>query len=140
MPPNQQLAEANPFSRPTVIVTGAGGSMGRPLALAFANAGANVVVNDVGSSVSGEGSSGTVVEDVVKEILGLGLSAVGDTNSVTEGEKIIESAIRAFGRLDVLINNAGIIQYGSMEEQTPAVFRKIFEVNTLGPISLIHAA
>lgn len=114
--------------------------MGRPLALAFAKAGANVVVNDVGSSVSGEGSSGTVVEDVVKEILGLGLSAVGDTNSVTDGEKIIESAIRAFGRVDVLINNAGIIQYGSMEEQTPAVFRKIFEVNTLGPISLIHAA
>lgn len=139
MPPNQQLAEANPFSRRTVIVTGAGGSMGRPLALAFAKAGANVVVNDVGSSVSGEGSSGTVVEDVVKEILGLGLSAVGDTNSVTDGEKIIESAIRAFGRVDVLINNAGIIQYGSMEEQTPAVFRKIFEVSTLGPISLIHA-
>jgi hypothetical protein len=97
------------FANRTVIVTGGAGALGRAISVAFAKAGANVVVNDLGGSLSGEGSSESASAEVVQYIHQMGLSAVADSNSVTEGEKIINTAIEKFGRVDVLINTAAIV-------------------------------
>jgi NAD(P)-dependent dehydrogenase (short-subunit alcohol dehydrogenase family) len=128
------------FAGRTVIVTGAGVSIGKPLSFDFAAAGANVVVNELGCDINGGGSDTSVAESIAAEIRSAGFSAVADTNSVTSPEKIIETALSHFGRVDVVVNNAGIIHHGPFEDQTPDVMRKIFETNALGAISLLHHA
>jgi len=135
------VAQPNSFLNRTVIVTGGAGSIGKPLCLAFARAGANVVVNDYGCSPSGEGFSDSPVEKVVQEITSEGFSAVADRHNVaTDADKIVQTAIEHFGRIDIIINNAGIIAYGPIEHQDPATVRKVFEVNALGPIAICHYA
>lgn len=89
------------FDNRVVVVTGAGAGLGREYALLFASRGAKVVVNDLGGNFKGEGKS-NAADVVVKEIRDAGGVAVADYNSVTEGEKIIETAINNFGRIDVL--------------------------------------
>jgi NAD(P)-dependent dehydrogenase (short-subunit alcohol dehydrogenase family) len=128
------------FANRTVIVTGGAGALGRAISVAFAKAGANVVVNDLGGSLSGEGSSESASAEVVQYIHQMGLSAVADSNSVTEGEKIINTAIEKFGRVDVLINTAAIAHFAPIEDLTPDIFRRVLEVNAIGPMSLIHHA
>lgn len=97
------------FDNRVVVVTGAGAGLGREYALLFASRGAKVVVNDLGGNFHGEGQSKNA-DVVVDEIKKLGGIAVADYNSVTEGEKIIDTALQNFGRIDVLINNAGILR------------------------------
>lgn len=96
------------FDGKVVVVTGAGGGLGREYAVLFAERGASVVVNDLGGSRSGEGKSSSAADKVVEEIKAKGGRAVADYNSVEEGDKIIKTAIDNFGRVDILINNAGI--------------------------------
>lgn len=100
------------FDGKVVIVTGAGGGLGRCYALAFAQRGAKVVVNDLGSSFRGEtGESGERPADkVVNEIKSAGGVAVANYDSVEFGEKIVKTAVDAFGTVDVVINNAGILR------------------------------
>jgi NAD(P)-dependent dehydrogenase (short-subunit alcohol dehydrogenase family) len=132
------IAPTEAFKGRTVIITGAGGSIGRPLSFAFARAGASVVVNELGGSANGQGSNPSIAEDIASEINALGFSAVADTHSVTDPDAIVNTAISHFGRVDIVINNAGIIEYGPLEQQTADSIRKVFEVNTLGAINLIR--
>ena len=93
-----------------VIVTGAGGGLGRAHALLFAARGAKVVVNDLGVSTHGEGASASAADRVVQEIRAAGGSAVANHDSVTQGARIVEQALDSYGRVDVVVNNAGIIR------------------------------
>jgi NAD(P)-dependent dehydrogenase (short-subunit alcohol dehydrogenase family) len=96
-----------------VIITGAGGGLGRQHALLMASRGALIVINDLGGAVDGSGSDKGAAERVVDEIKALGGEAVADTNSVATpegGTAIVQTALDAFGKVDVLINNAGILR------------------------------
>ncbi|KAI9734092.1 MAG: hypothetical protein M1818_007030 [Claussenomyces sp. TS43310] len=136
----EPFAQPATFTNRTVIVTGAAGSIGRPLCVAFARAGANVLVNDLGGHAEGGGSSTEAADRVVAEIRSFGGKAVADYHSVTEGEKMVAKAIDAFGRLDIIVNNAGIVRHGSVSAQSLQDFRDVLEVNTLGAVSLTLAA
>lgn len=95
------------------VVTGAGGGIGRGIALLFAKHGAKVVVNDLGGSGSGEGRDTTPADKVVAEIVAAGGTAVSNYDSVASfaaGEKIIGTALEKFGRIDIVVNNAGILR------------------------------
>lgn len=96
-----------------VVVTGAGGGIGRDMALAMAREGARVVVNDIGASVAGEGSDAGPAQAVVNEIRAAGGEAVANTDSVSQAQsaqQIITSAMDNFGRIDCVVNNAGILR------------------------------
>ena len=96
-----------------VVVTGAGGGIGRDFALAMAAHGAKVVVNDLGASVTGEGKNPGPAQKVVDEIKAKGGSAVANMDSVADWEsahRIVRTAMDAFGRIDVVVNNAGILR------------------------------
>ncbi len=96
-----------------VIVTGAGGGLGRAHALAFAAEGARVVVNDIGTSREGEGTSSGPAQAVVDEIVAAGGEAVANTDDVADwdgAESLVRTSIEAFGGLDVLVNNAGFLR------------------------------
>jgi NAD(P)-dependent dehydrogenase (short-subunit alcohol dehydrogenase family) len=96
-----------------VIVTGAGGGLGRAHALAFAAEGARVVVNDIGTSREGEGSSAGPAQSVVEEIKAAGGEAVANTDDVADwdgAQALVQTALDAFGGLDVLVNNAGFLR------------------------------
>ena len=111
-----------------VIVTGAGGGLGREHALAFAAEGAKVVVNDLGVSNHGEGGSKGPAEAVVDEIKAMGGEAIANTDSVSDfaaGKRMVEQALDTFGRLDVVVNNAGFLRdrmfVSTSEEEWDAV-------------------
>jgi NAD(P)-dependent dehydrogenase (short-subunit alcohol dehydrogenase family) len=113
-----------------VIVTGAGGGLGRAHALAFAAEGARVVVNDIGTSREGEGSSAGPAQSVVDEIVSMGGEAVANTDDVADwdgAESLVRTAVDAFGGLDVLVNNAGFLRdrmlVGMSVEEWDAVVR-----------------
>ena len=113
-----------------VIITGAGGGLGRAHALAFAAAGARVVVNDIGTSREGEGASTAPAQQVVDEIREAGGEAVANTDDVADWDgaaALIRTAVDAYGRLDVLVNNAGFLRdrmlAGMSVEEWDAVIR-----------------
>ncbi|KAM0708568.1 hypothetical protein Q7P35_005220 [Cladosporium inversicolor] len=124
----------------TVVVTGAGGGLGRAYALFFASRGANVVVNDLGGSFKGEGGSSKAADEVVKEITSAGGKAVANYDSVENGDKIIETAIQAFGRIDVLINNAGILRDISFKNMKDQDWDLVMKVHVEGAYKCARAA
>ncbi len=96
-----------------VVVTGAGGGIGRDIALAMAAQGAKVVVNDIGASLAGEGGSAGPAQSVVDEIRAAGGEAVANTDSVADAAsaaRIVAAAVETFGRVDCIVNNAGILR------------------------------
>src|SRR5262245_11001922 len=113
-----------------VIVTGAGRGLGRAYALAFAQQGAKVVANDLGTSLAGEGRATAVAQTVVDEIRAAGGEAVANGDVVTDWDgaaRLVRTAIDAFGGLDVLVNNAGFVRdrmfVSSSLEEWDAVIR-----------------
>ncbi len=134
------------FDGRTAIITGAGGnpSLGRAHTLLLAERGANVVVNDIGRLPAGLGYEGEAsAEAVAAEIRGAGGKAVADTNTVATQEganAIIETALEAFGSVDIVVNNAGICPVVSFEDMTPGDFRQTIEINLMGTVHTCRAA
>ncbi|KAI1505391.1 hypothetical protein F5X99DRAFT_369232 [Biscogniauxia marginata] len=123
-----------------VVITGAGGGLGKAYATFFGSRGAKVVVNDLGGSFKGEGNSTKAADVVVNEIKAAGGQAVANYDSVENGEKIIETAIKAFGRIDVLINNAGILRDISFKNMTDQDWDLLMKVHVKGAYKCARAA
>ena len=128
------------FDGRVAIVTGAGQGLGRCHALLLASRGAKVVVNDLGGSTSGEGKSSESADRVVEEIKQAGGEAVANYDSVEDGEAIVKTAMDAFGRVDIVINNAGILRDKSFKNMTDADWDIIFRVHNYGAYKVTKAA
>lgn len=130
------------FDDDVVIVTGAGRGLGREYALAFAQRGAAVVVNDLGKEMDGDGASVPVAQQVVDKILAAGGRAIADRNSVSsrEGaEAIVKTALDAFGKVTVLVNNAGIIRFAPLPEVDEQHWRLMQQVTLDGTFYMCSA-
>ncbi|CAK9891230.1 MULTISPECIES: SDR family oxidoreductase [Pseudomonas] len=123
-----------------VIVTGAGGGLGRAHALLFARHGARVVVNDLGGSTHGEGASASAADRVVAQIRKAGGTAVANHDSVTDGQRIVEQALDSFGRVDVLINNAGILRDKTFHKMEDSDWEQVYQVHLQGAYKVTRAA
>ena len=134
------MSDAIRFENQVVIVTGAGGGLGRAHALLFAKHGAKVVVNDLGGSTHGEGANASAADQVVAEIKALGGEAVANHDSVTDGGKIVQCALDSFGRVDVVVNNAGILRDKSFVKMEDADWDLVYKVHVEGAYKVTHAA
>ncbi len=126
-----------------VVVTGAGGGIGRDFALAMAAAGAKVLVNDLGTSVRGEGADASAAQKVASEIRAAGGTAVASTDSVADWEsasRIVKSAVDAFGRIDVVVNNAGILRDRFFFNMSVDEWRAVIDVHLNGSFYVSRAA
>ena len=126
-----------------VVITGAGGGIGRDFALAFAREGAKVVVNDIGASVSGEGNDAGPAQAVVDEIKALGGTAVANTDSVADvaaAGKIVQTALDTFGRVDVVVNNAGILRDRFFHKMSVDEWDAVIKVHLYGAYYVSRAA
>ncbi|EFG78986.1 oxidoreductase, short chain dehydrogenase/reductase family protein [Mycobacterium parascrofulaceum ATCC BAA-614] len=131
------------FDDQVAVITGAGGGLGRQYALLLAARGARVVVNDTGGSVTGTGSDAQAANAVSEEIRGQGGEAVADMHSVASpqgGEAIIDTALRTWGRVDILINNAGIVGDAPFEDMTPERFEPLLDVHLRGAFHVMRPA
>lgn len=123
------------FDGRVAIVTGAGGGLGREHALLLAARGAQVVVNDLGGGVDGDGASEGPAAAVVAEIEKAGGVAIANTDSVATpegGRAIVEAAIDTFGRVDIVVNNAGILRDKAFHNVTPADLDAVLDVHLRG--------
>jgi len=126
-----------------VVVTGAGGGIGRDFALAMAAEGAKVVVNDLGTSVNGEGASSAVAEQVVSEIRAAGGEAVASVDSVAEwssAQRIVQAALDHFGRIDAVVNNAGILRDRFFFNMSVDEWKAVIDVHLNGSFYVSRAA
>jgi NAD(P)-dependent dehydrogenase (short-subunit alcohol dehydrogenase family) len=125
------------------VVTGAGGGIGRGIALAMAREGAKVVVNDLGASMTGEGASAGPAQQVVDEIRAAGGEAVANTDSVAEAaaaQRIVMTALDTFGRLDTVVNNAGILRDRFFHKMSVEEFDAVIKVHLYGSYFVSRAA
>jgi NAD(P)-dependent dehydrogenase (short-subunit alcohol dehydrogenase family) len=123
------------FDGRVAIVTGAGGGLGRTYALDLARRGAQVVVNDLGGSVDGKGGDDSAAQKVVDEIKAAGGEAVPNYDSVSTpegGERIVQTAVDAFGKVDVVINNAGILRDKSFLKLEWEDLQAVIDVHLMG--------
>jgi NAD(P)-dependent dehydrogenase (short-subunit alcohol dehydrogenase family) len=126
-----------------VVVTGAGGGIGRDIALQCAAQGAKVVVNDIGASVSGEGGDTGPAQRVVAEITAAGGQATANTDSVSEAAaagRIVQNALDVYGRIDVVINNAGILRDRFFHKMSLDEFDSVIKVHLYGAFYVSRAA
>lgn len=128
------------FDGRVAIVTGAGGGLGRSHALMLAARGAKVVVNDLGGSAHGDGKSSSAADKVVEEIRAMGGEAVANYDSVENGTAIVQTALDAFGTVDIVINNAGILRDVSFQKMTQGDWDIVQRVHLNGSMSVSHAA
>ena len=125
------------------IITGSGGGLGREHALELARRGARVVINDLGGSVSGEGHEEGPAHKTAQEINDLGGEAVADTNSVATpegGQAIVQTAVDAFGTVDIVINNAGILRDKTFHNMTPELLNPVIDVHLRGAFFVTQPA
>lgn len=130
------------FTDRVAIITGAGGGLGRAYALALAERGAKVVVNDLGGDVHGEGGTASAAQLVVDEITAAGGQAMVDGSDITDEaavKKMVTGVIDTWGRIDILINNAGILRDKSFAKMEIADFRKVVEVHLMGSVHCTKA-
>lgn len=126
-----------------VVVTGAGGGIGRDIALAMAAAGAKVVVNDIGTSTTGEGTDTGPAQKVVDEIKAAGGQAVANTDSVSEASSasaIVQCAVDTFGRIDGIVNNAGILRDRFFHKMSLDEWDAVLKVHLYGSYYMSRAA
>lgn len=128
------------FDGKVAIVTGAGAGLGRAYAHLLASRGAKVVVNDLGASVKGEGGNNKAADIVVEEIKKAGGIAVANYDSVEFGDKIVKTAVDAFGTVDIIINNAGILRDVSFMKMSNEDWDLIMKVHVKGAFSVARAA
>ena len=131
------------FDGRVAVITGAGRGLGREYAMLLGSKGAKVVVNDPGVSVKGEGVDAGPAEGVVREIKSAGGEAVACTESVATpagGKAIIQAALDHYGRIDVLIHNAGNVRYGSLDEITQEDFEAVVNVHLMGAFHVVRPA
>jgi NAD(P)-dependent dehydrogenase (short-subunit alcohol dehydrogenase family) len=123
------------FDNRVVLITGAGGGLGKTYALELARRGAKVVVNDLGGRADGTGAGTSMADLAVTEIKAAGGTAVANYDSVSTpegGEKIVKAALDAFGRIDIVINNAGILRDKSFANLTPEELNPVLDVHLKG--------
>ncbi|MEW6263129.1 MAG: SDR family NAD(P)-dependent oxidoreductase [Thermodesulfobacteriota bacterium] len=131
------------FDGRVAIVTGAGAGLGRTYALELGKRGAKIVVNDLGGARDGTGASTSAADKVVEEIKALGGEAVANYDSVATaagGQAIVDTAVKAFGRVDVLINNAGILRDKTMVKMEPENWDAIMDVHLKGAYNVTRPA
>jgi NAD(P)-dependent dehydrogenase (short-subunit alcohol dehydrogenase family) len=131
------------FKNQVAIVTGAGGGLGRCHALELARRGAKVVVNDFGGSADGSGHSATPAQKVVDEILAAGGEAIANHASVSDEQgaaSIVQDAMDNWGRIDIVINNAGILRDKSFSKVSLEDFHKVIDVHLWGSVHVTKAA
>jgi NAD(P)-dependent dehydrogenase (short-subunit alcohol dehydrogenase family) len=125
------------------VVTGAGRGIGRGMALHLAREGARVVVNDLGGSVHGEGRDGSIAEQVVEEIRAGGGEAVASAHTVASwegGHEVIQTALDTYGRIDILINNAGILRDQFAVQMSEEEWDSVIQVHLAGSFHCTRAA
>lgn len=126
-----------------VVVTGAGRGIGRDMAHAMARQGARVVVNDPGVNADGTGADGNVADQVVREIEAVGGRAIADTHSVSEWDsahRIVRTAVDSFGRIDAVVNNAGILRDRMFHKMSLEEWRAVIDVHLNGSFYVARAA
>jgi NAD(P)-dependent dehydrogenase (short-subunit alcohol dehydrogenase family) len=131
------------FDDRVAVVTGAGRGLGREYALMLAARGAKVVVNDTGATLTGTGVSTSPAQQVVAEIEAAGGEAVASVESVSTadgGQAIITSALDRFGRIDILIHNAGTVRRGSLKEMSYEDFDAVLDVHLRGAFHVVRPA
>ncbi len=131
------------FDGKVAVITGAGGGLGRQHALLLASRGALVVVNDLGGAVDGSGSDKGAAQKVVDEIRAAGGEAVPDTNSVSTvegGAAIVKTAVDAYGRVDIVVNNAGILRDKSFQNMEPDMVKAVLDVHLAGAFNVTQPA
>lgn len=137
------MSEPLTFDGRVAVITGAGGGLGRGYAIELARRGARVVVNDLGGSVDGSGSSHSAADVVVNEIVAAGGEALANYDSVSTregGAAIIESALEAYGTVDIVINNAGILRDKSFANMTLDEVEAVLDVHLKGGFYVSHPA
>lgn len=131
------------FDGKVAIVTGSGGGLGRCHALELASRGARVVVNDLGGAMDGTGGSSEAALQVVEEIKAAGGEAIANGGSVSDRQgavSIVEDAMKAWGRVDILINNAGILRDKSFAKMEADDFQAVIDVHLMGAAYVTKAA
>ncbi|MGD2060375.1 MAG: SDR family oxidoreductase [Acidimicrobiia bacterium] len=137
------MSEPITFDDRVAIVTGAGGGLGKTYALELARRGARVVVNDLGGAVDGTGSSESAADKVVTEIAEAGGEAVANYDSVASpegGESIVQTALDSFGKVDIVINNAGILRDKSFTKMTMDEVQAVLDVHLKGGFNVSSPA
>lgn len=131
------------FDGRVAVVTGAGRGLGRAYALLLARQGAKVVVNDLGGAIGGEGTDAHIAETVAAEIRAAGGEAVANADSVATpegGAAIVQTALDAYGRIDVLIHNAGNVRFGGLGEVSFEDFKAVIDVHLMGAFNVVRPA
>ncbi len=131
------------FDGKVAIITGAGGGLGRSHALELSRRGARIVVNDLGGSVDGSGGDAGPAAKVAQEINDLGGEAVASTDSVATaegGKAIVQTAVDAFGTVDIVINNAGILRDKTFHNLTPDLLEPVISVHLMGAFYVTQPA
>src|SRR5690625_553953 len=131
------------FDNRVAVITGAGRGLGRAYALLLAARGARVVVNDPGVSMGGDGTDAGPAEEVVQEIRAAGGEAIANTDSVATpegGQAIVQSAIDAWGRIDIIVHNAGIVRRGGLAELSYEDFETVLDVHLRGAFHVVRPA
>ncbi len=130
------------FDGKVAIVTGAGGGLGRAHALDLARRGAKVVINDLGGTVDGSGGSSDAAKKVVEEIKAFGGDAIANGASVTDDAGVaglVKQTLDTFGRIDILINNAGVLRDKSFTKMEIKDFEFVLDVHLLGSVKVTKA-